>query len=180
MPPRAPVLAALLALAFLLPARANTDKTFDVYKMLELGLYQPNNVLVDRLGTKADALANYIKALNDAAGNYVAMEKAPGHPAVIDLVVVVKPTGVSKVWIVDPSSSGAAPIGLAQKLQAVPVPNVVHGPVAFSIHVSLWGGTDPNLANYRSPLPDEWKAALKAAGKPLLIPDDVLPAVWKD
>jgi hypothetical protein len=170
---RAPIFAALLAAIILLtPARAGT------YKMLEVGLYQPNPVLVQRLGNDAGALAAYIKALNAAGSTYIATLPS-GKPATIDLVVAFKPSGASKVWIVDPSSALAKPADLAQKLETIHPPKSANGPVAFTVHVSLWGGSD-NTTNYRPPIPAEWQAVINAAGKPLHVPDQVLPSVWKD
>jgi hypothetical protein len=143
--------------------------------MLSIYLYQPNNVLQPRLEV-AD-LAAYIKALNATALGF--LDKVPaGSPAIIDLVVAFKPSGKSKVWILA-DDNFAKKSDLTQKLESVPVAKSKEGPVAFCIHASVWGGAE-KAAPTLPPIPKEWSDAQKASQKPLIIPDDVLPLVWKD
>jgi hypothetical protein len=171
--PRALILPALLALslAFVSTARAAS------YQMIEIGLYQTNDVLTQRMGNDANSLATYVKALNAAGAAYTDAQHS-GIPSVVDIVVAFKPSGATKVWIVDDRKAIAAPGAFAQKLESIHPPKSSNGPVAFSIHVSLWGGNDSNQQNYRPPLPAEWQQAAKSTAAPVPV-DDILSTVWK-
>jgi len=161
------------AFAILLPASSRADS----YRLLSLALYQPEATMEQRVGTNVD-LVSYVKALNAAAAAY--FNALPqGHPAILNLVVAFKPSGKSKVWLVPEEVKFDKPADLIKKLEAVPAPKPNGGPIAFCLHASLWGGTDATPFT-QPPYPDEWLNASPNSLKPLLIPDGVLDAIWKD
>jgi len=149
----------------------------DSYHLLSLALYQPEATLEQRVGTTVD-MVSYVKALNAAAAAYFDA-LPPGHPGILNLVIAFKPSGKSKVWLVPQDAKLDKPADLIKKLEAVPAPKPNGGPIAFCLHASLWGGTDATPFT-QPPYPDEWLNASPNSLKPLLIPDGVLDAIWKD
>jgi hypothetical protein len=147
-----------------------------VFVMTSAALYQPNDVLVERLGD-ASGLASYAKALVAAASDEIS--KWPSRTPVQGiLVVAVKPNGGVRVWLVVPKGSmpDAQSIALKRDLEAVaPVVAVRIGPVAFAINFSAWGAAPATPEP--PPIPDEWRAAME--GRPAgVIPDAVLAVIW--
>jgi len=162
-----------LACAVLLSASCRADP----YRLLNIALYQTDTVMKDRVGTSVD-LVGYIKALNTAATDYFSAHPA-GTPGILNLVVAFKPSGKSKVWLLTSNTTLENPAGLILKLQAVPPPKPIGGPIAFCLHASLWGGADTS-AFAQPPYPKEWLDASQSATQPLSIPDGVLEVIWKD
>ncbi|MGA2053173.1 MAG: hypothetical protein ABSH19_07670 [Opitutales bacterium] len=160
-------------LAVSLPAAAAAQS----YRLLSIALYQTNEVMAQRVGTSVD-LVSYVKALNAAAAGYFDA-RPKGTPGLLDIVVAFKPSGKSKVWLMPQNTTLDNPAGLALRLQAVPAPKPVGGPIAFCLHASLWGGTEATPPTH-PPYPKEWLDASTASLKPLRIPDDVLTVIWKD
>jgi hypothetical protein len=155
----------------------STSLRAEPYHLLSLALYQPEATLEQRVGTNVD-MVSYVKALNAAAVAYFDA-LPPGHPGILNLVIAFKPSGKSKVWLVPQDTKIDKPADLIKKLEAVPAPKANGGPIAFCLHASLWGGTDATPFT-QPPYPDEWLNASPSSLKPLLIPDGVLDAIWKD
>jgi len=161
------------AFAVLLSASVRADP----YKLLNIALYQPNDVMNARVGASVD-LVGYIKALNTAAINYFSAHPT-GAPGILNIVVAFKPSGKSKFWLITSHTSLENPNGLVIKLRAVPAPQPIGGPIAFCLHASLWGGADAT-AFTQPPYPQEWLDASQSTTHPLSIPDGVLEVIWKD
>jgi hypothetical protein len=162
-----------LALTALLSASGRADP----YRLLNIALYQTDTIMKDRVGTSVD-LVGYVKALNTAATDYFSAHPA-GTPGILNIVVAFKPSGKSKVWLLTSNTTLENPDGLILKLQAVPAPKPVGGPIAFCLHASLWGGADTSTFS-QPPYPKEWLDASQSATQPLSIPDGVLEVIWKD
>ena len=147
-----------------------------VFTMTSVALYQPNDVLVERLGD-ASGLASYAKALVAAASDE--FSKWPSRaPVQGTLVVAVKPNGGVRVWLVVPKGSipDAWSMALKRKLEAVtPIVAVREGPTAFAINFSAWRAA---LASPQPPpIPDEWRTAMEGR-PPGVIPDSALAVIW--
>lgn len=143
-------------------------------------LYQPNAMLVARLGTDgARPLAMYLRQISAAMAQVIAA--APARPGVsAALVVGVKPDGAVRTWLVAPA--GAFSPELAEQLQtaaeAVPPMEVQNGPIAFAVEFNAWGGGAPITdARHPVPMPQEWMQG--APPGPELVPDGVFARIWK-
>jgi len=84
--------AAFLTLATLAP-RAKSQGGFD---SAYTTLYQPNDILTDRL-SDVGALAAYMKQLTAVCNEFFADETKPDS---LDIVVAIKPRERSRVWFV--------------------------------------------------------------------------------
>lgn len=148
------------------------------FQIQNIDLYQPNAMLVARLGADgARPLAAYITQIK--AGLIALFAAAPPQPGVTAaLVVGVKPGGAVHSWIVAPA--GSLPAALAAQIQsavqAIPPVAVQGGPIAFAVVFNAWGGgaaiTDPQ---HPVPMPPEWT---KGAAGPELVPDGVFARIW--
>ena len=148
-----------------------------VFAMTSIVLYQPNDVLVRRLGD-ASGLASYTQALVAVANKEFSSwpEQAPVQGS---LVVAVKPSGAARVWVVyyDGSVEDAEESDLKQRLETVtPVVTVHEGPIALAINFTAWATQSSKFSQPPlPPIPDEWRAAIVGH---VLVPDAVLATVW--
>lgn len=159
----------LLALAW--PAAAAEQP----FRTLSVTLYQANTVVEERLGgTKA--LSTYLKTLDGFCSQHFT-----GYPvaALLDVVVAVKPSGASRVWIVPEDLAFDGREKLIQRLESVPTPKPKDGPIAFCIHGSVQGAVQTR-ADPGAPLPKAWQDVWDKARRPLVVPDDILKEIWKD
>jgi hypothetical protein len=95
-------------------------------------------------------------------------------------VVAVKPSKVSKVWFISSRKPGAEEHrdDLRQKLEAIAVPAVRTGPIAFAIDGQIAGGVakgEPKGG--RPPTPSEWGDAIAKLTGPTHF-DTLLEKVW--
>jgi len=151
------------------------------FAMDQIILYQPNDVLVQRL-LSADRLAAYIKQLQAILSDYFSDAKTP---ETLHTIVAIRPGNEARVWFVSSTRSGDARefAPLRQQLEAVKPVDVHGGPVAFSISASIAGGDgkDPKGGkDFQPPIPKEWLAAAKDLKPPILVPDGYLKVVWPD
>jgi hypothetical protein len=142
----------------------------DLFSTHAIVLYQPNDVLVNRLGNAAP-MAFYIKQVEGSLNGLLASQPAEaGFSAA--LVIGIKPGGGTRAWLV-----GDVPEALANQIttttMAVPSFQVRNGPVAVAIEFSAWGGgaTFPP----GPPVPPEW---LQGAHGPQQLPDDAFARIW--
>jgi hypothetical protein len=140
--------------------------------------YQNESVVQARLnGT--EVLSAFMKQIELIGEEFFADDTAAGD---FDIVVAVKPGRVSRAWFV--SRTGAVTeerlAELRNRIEGVPPPEVMGGPLAFAISGRIAAGErntiDPKT--FTAPMPKEWAAATQDAGRPLLIPDDILSYVW--
>ena len=144
-----------------------------------LVLYQPNNVLTQRL-IDAAPLAAYIKELQASLGDYFASATTP---ETFQTVVIVRPGKTARVWFISSRRPGNAPefAALRQKLEAVVPVDIQSGPVAFAISGKLAGGDStqpPADKGFQPPIPQEWRDAAKTLKTPAPMNDDYWNAMW--
>jgi len=173
------LLLALLAFATLTHA---ADKPAQGFAMDNLVLYQPNDVLAERLPGGPDALAAYIKQLQGVLTEFFQTAK---FPETLHTIVAVRPDFRVRVWFLSSTRPGNAEAltPLRQKLEAIKPVEVQGGPVAFVISGSIAGGDGKNpkaKKNYQPPVPREWMEAGKDLAPPVLVPDGYLDVVWPD
>jgi len=124
-------------------------------------------------------LADYIKRLEAVCKAFFPQSSVPED---LDLIVVVKPAGRSRVWFV---SSGTAEGGdqrepLRKALEGVSAPVTKGGPVGFDIQASIAGGTgNRSDVSGPPPLPKDWSDELSKHTGTVHF-DDVVGLVWPD
>ena len=139
-------------------------------------LLQPSAVLEERV-TSLDAMAEYIRALEEAAKEGV-LASASKRPAAGFIVVAVRPGERAKVWLDfdAPPPSFETSRQLVTKMSAIKPFEASKGPVVFALKVGLWDAFESKRI---APSPAEWKAATRKAGRTLEL-DQLLDAVWRD
>jgi len=148
-----------------------------VYQQKSVVLYQPDEVLLARLGMQGgQTMPDYITRLNTALTSVISA--APAQSGVTAAIVVgVKPGGAVRAWLVAPD--GAFPDDVAARLQAaaeaVPPLPVQNGPVALAIIFNAWGGGPPLSSGTNPPTPKQWTAGAKGAES---VPDGVFARIW--
>ena len=118
---------------------ANSAGAPNGFQVASIVLYQPDDVLRERLGDSAEDLAAYVKRLVSVCAT--ALPGGQGA-ATLDVVVAVKPGKRARVWFVAGSATvpGAETLAaLRGKLEAVTPLEVQKGPVAFAIIGTLDG-----------------------------------------
>jgi len=141
-----------------------------------LALYQPNDVLVARLGADAAPLGSYVKQIE--ARESALFASSTKHPGVSGAIVIaIKPGRQSRAWLVLGSSEIPASLALQVTTEAevvFPV-SVRLGPIAVAIMFDAWGGGQPVTdREHPAPLPLEWRRTSARE----VIPDGPLARVW--
>lgn len=145
-------------------------------------LYQPNEVLVQRIGNDVTPLADYIKKIQSVATPLLQKEK----PEVFDIVIIVKPDADtpkvrSRVWLVSNLTDNPSNDALKTQLEAIQPPEVKSGPLAIALSYLLNGATKSTTsANFQPPIPEEWKRKIPIDSKTPIIPDGIMPYIWPD
>lgn len=158
-------------------AAAGGVRDGSVFRQQEIVLYQPNAVLVARVGS-AVPLGAYIKQLDASlAASFDAMPPEAGVTAA--LVMGVKPGMKSRAWVVTGRNHMSA--ALIEKIEtvaeAVPAVPVQGGPIAFAIIFNVWGGGVPVTdAKHPVPMPRQW---FQGAVGNFEVPDGVFARIWK-
>ena len=168
------VAAALIAATAMFASGA--AKAEPAFRMTSVALYQPNDVLVARLGSDTSSLANYIKQIVSREVNV--FENAGQHAGVSGAIVVAIRAGQqSRAWIVMGANGLPEPLLARMKAEAESIPpvSVREGPIAFAISFDVWGGGQSvtDAAN-PLPVPHEW---LGGSGHEVL-PDGPLSRIW--
>jgi hypothetical protein len=152
-----------------LPARA-----VEPLQQFDVVLLQPGDVIDGRVDGGADALADYVRRIGNAA---TAAVKA--HPSQIPsagfIVVAARPAGKVRVWLdFKPPlmAQTSADLDLAVR-DSAPLP-VKTGDVVFALRVGLWGSREPAT---HAPAPVEWREEAARAGRKLDI-DDLVDRTW--
>ncbi len=153
-----------------------------VFQMKSIVLYQPNQMLVARLGPNGAAgMANYISRINQSLA--ATFKKLPLEPGVSGAVVIgIKPPGFAReAWVVTGKNHFSQDLILQIKIAAEivqPMP-VYNGPVVFAINFNAWdGGVPVTDAKHPLPMPQEWFAGAAAGSKPALVPDGIFARIW--
>jgi hypothetical protein len=163
-----------LALLALELAFATQARAVEPLEQLDVVLLQPGKLIEQRVDGGADALADYLKRLGEAATG--AMRANPQQiPSAGFIVVAVRPGGKTHAWFdFKPALADKTVAALTQAVAGVPPTPVKSGDVVFALRVSLWGAKPP--ATY-APAPQEWKDAAKQAGHKLDL-DTLVDQVW--
>jgi len=129
------------------------------FRQVSIVLYQPDAVLKARLGDDAAPLAAYIRQIDRHAADV--LDAAPQeHGFSAALVIVLKPGGKSRAWLVTQAKiSPKLRDGMRAAADSVPPLAVQGGPVAFAIIFDgLGGGGKPVVdATHPIPIPAEWR-----------------------
>jgi len=165
------VFAFLFTLMLAIPSQAAP------YRMISLGLYQDNDTLSHRI-PEVSGLSDYIKDLNLTAAVYL---EAVGSrfPQTFEIVVAIRPSGKSKVWIISSRDKFDDEKGLTEALEKVTAPKPKDGPVAICLLSSLSNAPDEKKLTQPG-IPASWMAAIKTLNNPPQLLDKVLPLVWKE
>ncbi len=175
---RATLLIVSLAL-LVFRVHAQSPDTKEAFQMTAVVLY---NRIADfeARSPGAEVLAPFIKQLSaKAATHWKDSKPGPGRNGLI--AVAIRPNRTMKLWVdVDREFQPDITASLQKEMKAVDVPQVINAPIAFALYFSLWGGNPKTKAdNNGIEIPQSWRKAAKGHGKPMLIPDDILPLVWK-
>ena len=146
-------------------------------KLSNVVLYQPDSVLRERLGD-VNPLAAYVQRIELACSAAFTTEESEG----VDVVVVLKPGGLSRVWFVSSLAKMPDRSKLKQEIEAIVVPAVRSGPVVFALSYDLNGFTHrmPEAGKFQPPIPAEWSEKVKGVKGPLMVPDGFISYVWPD
>jgi hypothetical protein len=158
-------------------SQAAASFTAPAFQVKGVVLYQPNSMLVARLGHAAP-LADYIQRIDvHLAPLFAAALPQPG--VTLAVVVGVKPGLLSRSWVVAPDGSLPAPL-IAQiqaAADAVAPVRAQNGPIAFAIMIDAWGGGAPITdAAHPVPMPQAWQNSAPTA--PELVPDGIFARIW--
>jgi hypothetical protein len=163
---------------------ASPDGT--THKYLRMPAFETTSINIgytsqDKFGQRVTVLdcALYIKQLQAVCTNFFAQATIPED---LDIVVIVKPAGHSRVWFISsstlPTSDQREP--LRKALEAVPPPTLKDGPIGFAIEGSIAGGTGNRLQLAAPvPVPNEWHDILSKQKGPLYF-DELVTLVWPD
>lgn len=177
MIPKAKILGKLAlvaaAITALNPGSASAAAPFAVSGLV---LYQPNGMLVARLGNDVRPLGNYLKQIEMREAALFA-NAGPHRGVTGAIVIAIKPGRQSRAWLVlgpnvqlDPT-----PAHITAEAEGVPPLSVQAGPVAVAILFTAWGGGLPIIdAAHSAPIPLEWHGGAKLE----LVPDAVLARIW--
>ena len=146
-------------------------------KLSNVVLYQPDGVMMERIGD-VKTLAAYIQKIQVVCSTSFTSEDSEG----VDVVVVLKPGGQSRVWFVSSLAKLPDRSKLKAAIEAISVPAVSSGPVVFALSYDLNGFTHhlPEDGKFQPPIPADWSEKAKGAKGPLMVPDGFIPYVWPD
>jgi hypothetical protein len=145
-------------------------------KMSNVVLYQPGSIMKERVGDVAP-LAAFIQKVQSVCAEAFTSEEKEG----VDVVVVLKPGGRSRVWFVSSLVAKPDRSKLKSAIEAIRPPTV-SGPVVFALAYDLNGFSHPvqEAGKFQPSIPAEWTDSVKGAKGPLMIPDGFIPYVWPD
>lgn len=137
-------------------------------QLLSVRLYQPDDVLTERIPDDSDGLSRFIRSLG-AKLNQPEFENPPAEERA--LVVGISPAGRSIGWAIDRTGDLLNPDQqyLEHALQELKPPAVVGGAIVFAIHYSQAAS-----GNDWIPLPKEWNDLAQAAGGALPVDELVM------
>jgi len=149
------------------------------FQLTEIVLYNPVDVFEERSPTAA-ILASFINKLEaKAATLWKDAKPVSGKSGFI--AVAIRPDRTMKLWVdVEEAFQSEITASLEREMNTIGVPKVKNGPIAFAVHFDLWGGSSKSKVETGSvQIPQLWRRAAEAQSKSLVIPDNILPLVWK-
>jgi hypothetical protein len=162
------------ATSVLLAVAATAAQAVEPLEQLDVVLLQPGTLIEKRVDGGADAMADYLKRLGEAATE--AMRANPQQiPSAGFIVVAVRPEGKAHAWFdFKPALGEKTTAALSHVVETVPPTPVKSGDVVFALRVSLWGAKPPATV---APAPPEWKEAARQAGHKLDL-DTLVDQLW--
>ena len=130
-----------------------------------------NDALLGKRAVSVQEVGLYLKAVREAFAQAYAGVTVP---ETLNAIVAVKPGRKARLWIVSSLPNPPDRTALMARFQAVPVPEVRDGPIAFTIRFTVAGGTADRIPM----TPPEWTKAF--GGKPAVMPDAITTYIWTD
>jgi hypothetical protein len=151
------------------------------FSMLEIVLYQPDEVLQRRAGSP-ERLAAYVKILR---AECAAFFRKATDPELLDIVVAIRPERRSKIWFASTTraENDQALQELRAQLESIKPPDVREGAVAFALIASIAGERHPAEQAgepFTPPIPPAWQEVISKHSGMVAIPDDILESVWQE
>jgi hypothetical protein len=164
----------IFAFALLLATIGETARAAEPYHMASITLLQPDAVLRERVPGGAEAMSNYIGAINEAASKALAASENL-KPATGFIVLAVRPGGHSKVWLdLWPSLPDRIEQKLIAATSAVKPFEARNGVVVFGISVTIM---DAAPTKEKAPRPAEWTRYTRDLDHPIEI-GDLVDRIW--
>lgn len=161
-----------IVFAFIASLLSGSVIAADPYSVQNIMLLQPDFVLEERVDV--GDLSNYIKSVNVAAATSLATAAKPS-PAAGFIVIAVRPSGQSKVWLdFSPALPPALASHLRSSLEQVAPFRAKAGVIVFAINSTLWGAA---ATTRQSPSPTEWREAMKEKSDPMDV-EELVERVW--
>ncbi|MGO4409833.1 MULTISPECIES: hypothetical protein [unclassified Brevundimonas] len=158
------------------PAPARVEVPAEPWVQKEVVLYLPDRILKQR--TEVSDLAPYLRGAGAAAA--AAAKTQPMQPGASGmLLLMVKPGGRSKAWIVtgEPALKPEVADAAIRRVEAVPAPTVREGPILIGLEFDAWGGGAAPASGW-PPIPRDWYAHFPKDGGAL--DDALLAKVWPE
>lgn len=152
------------------------------FRMERVVVYQPNDIVTKRM-PPGESSRSYVEQVQQVAHNFFVGDTVP---ETFSIVIVTRPGRRSKAWFVSSYRPGNAPElePLRRLLEAIPPMNVRDGPVILGFTALIAGGDGkdrPVGADYRNPVPEEWRAATAGLRQPpTFASDGYIDLVWPD
>jgi len=163
-----------VVLAAALVGSAITAEAVEPLVQHDVVLLQAGSIIEQRVEGGANAMADYVRRLGDAATE--AVRANPQQiPSAGFIVVAARPGGKAHAWFdFKPPLASKTAEALTHVVETVPPAPVKTGDVVFALRVSVWGAKAP--AAY-APSPQEWRDAAKQAGHKLEI-EALVDQLW--
>jgi len=166
--------AAACILAAVLAGGATTAQAVEPLVQHDVVLLQAGSIIEQRVEGGANAMADYMRRLGDAATE--AVRANPQQiPSAGFIVVAARPGGKAHAWFdFKPALAAKTIEALTHVVETVPPAPVKSGDVVFALRVSVWSSKPPS--SY-APSPQEWRDAAKQAGHKLEI-EALVDQLW--
>jgi hypothetical protein len=130
-----------------------------------------NDAIIGQRAVSVKDVGLYLKAVREA---FDAAYAKIDTPEAVSAVVAIKPGRKGRLWLVSSLPNPPDRTDLMTRFQAIPVPEVKDGSLAFAIRFTIAGAPMAKIPM----LPPEWNAAF--AGKPAIMPDAITTYIWTD
>jgi hypothetical protein len=165
---------AACVLAAVLAGSPVTAQAVEPLVQHDVVLLQAGSIIEQRVEGGANAMADYMRRLGDAATE--AVRANPQQiPSAGFIVVAARPGGKTHAWFdFKPALAAKTIDALTHVVETVPPAPVKSGDVVFALRVSVWSAKPPS--SY-APSPQEWRDAAKQAGHKLEI-EALVDQLW--
>jgi hypothetical protein len=123
-------------------------------QVFDVVLLQPGELIERRVDGGADALAQYVRRVSDAATQAVTTH-ASQIPTSGFIVVAARPAGQVHAWFdFKPDLAPQTTADIDRAVRAAGALPVESGNVVFALRMSIWGAREPAA---HAPAPKEWR-----------------------